>query len=412
MLENSSNISPSEKPADERPTFVAPSNVLSCDDAPDGIRYDFNYGLRVSFPSLKDSINEYRCVFYDMDSGMLLYSMDVPRGSLVESVKKYFVRYRLEIYEKDKLDRPVFTHDFDLKGKTVLLQFPYGAVGDTIAWFSYARRFQKKHNCNLVVSMEPRMAELFKPTHPEIRFIVQEDVKDLRPYATYNLGLWFNGDTSFQPYDFREVGLHRTVGYILGLDDEIDDEPPQVLLSAPRRIKEKYVCIATQASSQCKYWNNPSGWREVIIYLKSLGYRVLCMDLNQEYGFGFVINRIPWGCDDFTGQLPLQERVNIIKDADLFIGLSSGLSWLAWCCKVPIVMISGFTDPVNEFKCHRVINTHVCHGCWHDVTKQYDHHDFLWCPHADDKKKFECTMSITSQMVIRKIDEALGVKHE
>ena len=187
------------------------------------------------------------------------------------------------------------------------------------------------------------------------------------------------------------------------------DEPPRVDLSATRKINEKYVCIAIQASAQCKYWNNPSGWREVIAFLKSIGYRVLCIDLNAEYGFGYVINRIPWGCEDFTGPASLQERINLIKDADLFIGLSSGLSWLAWCCKVPIVMISGFTDPVNEFACHRVINTHVCHGCWHDIRKQYDHHDFLWCPHADEKKKFECTMAITSQMVISKVKEALNI---
>ena len=35
---------------------------------------------------------------------------------------------------------------------------------------------------------------------------------------------------------------------------------------------------------------------------------------------------------DFTGDRPLQERIDLIKDADMFLGLSSGLSWLAWCC--------------------------------------------------------------------------------
>ena len=36
--------------------------------------------------------------------------------------------------------------------------------------------------------------------------------------------------------------------------------------------------IATQASTQCKYWNNPAGWREIVRFLKEAGYRVVCID--------------------------------------------------------------------------------------------------------------------------------------
>ena len=383
------------------PTFVLPPEVPVM-EAVEGILFDFNNGLRVRFPETGD----YRCVFRDLDTDCLLYSMDVKPGCTVESVKKFFIRFGLEIYRKDCLESPVFRHDFDLAGKEVLIQLPVGALGDTIAWFSYVERFQKKHHCKLFCSMAKELANLFRGQYPDIEFITKDEAAKLKPYATCNLGLFFGGDTDHQPFDFRQAGLHRTAGHILGLDN-LSDEPPRVDLSAERKIQGKYVVIAAQASSQCKYWNNPSGWREVVKHLKEQGYRVLCIDRTTEYGVDYVWNRIPYGAEDFTGDRPLQERIDIIKDAELFIGLSSGLSWLAWCCRIPVVLISGFTDPVNEFATpYRVHNPAVCHGCWNDMRCEFNHFDFLWCPRKKEARdKFECTKMITSKMIIDQINK-------
>ncbi len=368
-------------------------------EAVDGIRFDFNRGLRVQFPKDK----AYRCVFRDLDTGCLLYSMDMQPGCTVESVKKYFIRFRLEIYESGEM---VFSHDLDLTGKKVLVQLPVGALGDTIAWFSYVERFQRQHGCELYCSMAQELAAIFRDQYPAITFINKEEAAKLEPYATYNLGLFFGGDTDHQPFDFRQVGLHRTAGHILGLPD-LSDEPPRVKLTAKRKIKKPYVVIASQASSQCKYWNHPSGWREVVKHLKSQGYRVLCIDRMPEYGTDYVWNHIPHGSEDFTGDLPLQERIDLIKDADMFIGLSSGLSWLAWCCRVPVILISGFTDPVNEFHTpFRVHNPTVCHGCWNDTRCDFNHFDFLWCPRkTENGGKFECTKMISAKMVFDRITQ-------
>lgn len=383
----------------KKPAFAMPPPEPT-QEAAEGVRFDFNHGLRVKFPDK----GEYRCVFRDLDTDCLLYSMDVQPGCVVESVKKYFIRFSLEIYRKGELEKPVFRHDLDLSGKDVLIQIPEGALGDTIAWFSYVERFQKRHNCRIFCSMETRIAEIFRNQYPAVSFITHEDAGKLKPYATYNLGLFFGGDADHQPFDFRQVGLHRTAGMILGLDD-LSDQPPRVDLSAKRQIPGKYVVIAAQASSQCKFWNNPSGWREAVAYLKSRGYRVLCIDRMPEYGCGYTWNHIPYGAEDFTGDRPLQERINLIKGADMFIGLSSGLSWLAWCCHVPVVLISGFTDPGNEFCTpYRVQNRTVCHGCWNDTRIEFDHFNFFWCPRKEkDADKFECTKAITSKMVTGQI---------
>jgi autotransporter strand-loop-strand O-heptosyltransferase len=118
-----------------------------------------------------------------------------------------------------------------------------------------------------------------------------------------------------------------------------------------------------------------------------------------------VWNHIPYGCEDFTGEQPLAERARWLRHAEFFVGLSSGLAWLAWAMRTPVVMISGFTHPTNEFDTpYRVINYHTCNSCWNDVRVQFDHGDFLWCPrHAGTPRQFECTRLITADQVINTI---------
>lgn len=389
-------------------------------EAPEGIRFDFNEGLRVQFPA---EGGPWHIIFRDMDTGVILYSQDVTNNMYVTSVKKFFVRFRLEIFHKQELDdfgeevkknpylagdeekapKPFFQHDYDAKGKVVMIQLPVSTIGDTLGWFPYVEKFRQKHDCHVLAVLQPHLADLLRDQYPEITFITRDEVPECTPYACYYLGLFFRGDVDHQPCDFRYIGLHRTAGYILGVNP--DEEKPRFNLSAPRKIEEPYVCIAAQSSSQAKYWNNPMGWHEVIKFLKEKGYRVLCIDRDRVHGHGLVYNHIPHGAEDFTGNIPLQERINLIKDADMFIGLSSGLSWLAWGCNVPVVMISGFTNPTNEFYTpYRIINFHTCNSCWNDMRVDFDHFDFLWCPrHKDTPRQFECSRLITSEQVIKVI---------
>jgi autotransporter strand-loop-strand O-heptosyltransferase len=156
-----------------------------------------------------------------------------------------------------------------------------------------------------------------------------------------------------------------------------------------------------QSSSGCKYWTNPNGWREVVAFLKKNGYRVICIDQKPVHGFGLMWTQIPNGAEDRTGDEPLAERARLLRHAAMFIGLSSGLAWLAWAAGCPVVLISGFTHPSNEFATpYRVINWHACNSCWNDPRHQFDHKDFLWCPrHKDTPRHFECTRLITPTQV-------------
>ena len=103
----------------------------------------------------------------------------------------------------------------------------------------------------------------------------------------------------------------------------------------------------------------------------------------------------------------------MLAHADFFIGLSSGLSWLAWGVGVPVVMISGFTLPLNEFHTpYRVINYHVCNGCWTDSSEEFVHADFAWCPrHENTPREFECTRFISAGQVEQTINRLMQDWH-
>jgi len=376
--------SPQNKPA-YRPAAETPTQ-----EGPAGIRFDFNNGCRVTFPQ---SAHPWKAQIRDLDTGNILFQTEAGSGR-INSSKRYYVRFRVELWQQEQL---VFAHDYSAADRDVLIEFPVGTLGDTIGWFSYAVKFKEKHGCRLTCSMAEKLIPLFRDAYPDIMFVPPDDIDPERYYATYRMGLFFDDvEQVQQPCDFRLVGLHRTAGYILGVD--IADMPPRVALSDDTRpIAEPYVCIAVQSSTQAKYWNNPHGWYEIVKFLKEHGYRVVCIDLKATHGTGVVWNHIPNGAEDQTGDQPLQERARWLRHAEFFVGLSSGLSWLAWATGTPVVMISGFTHPTTEFATpHRVINYHTCNSCWNDAGHRFDHKDFLWCPrHKDTPRQFECTRQIT-----------------
>lgn len=406
-MSNELNVNPQQNPlknetqikVQSTPYFFIDPGPLTCKTDIEGLEFDFNYGARVKVPE-----GDWRVKITDRDAGVTLFDEKVS-GAMVTSVKKYFINFGLEIYLKDKL---IFFHDFNPTRKRILIKYPVGTLGDIIAWFPYAQIFKYKHDCELYCEMAPEIAGLFKATYPELQFVLPDN----RPheiYATYYMGIFFPcDDRVHQPVDFRITGLQKTIPYILGISPE-EVRPRIAPQNIDRIITEPYVCIASQATSQAKYWNNPTGWLNTIKHLKEKGYRVLCIDQKICHGAGSRWNTIPYGAEDFTGDLPLQERVDLLFHADFFIGLSSGLSWLAWAVGKPVLLISGFSLPLNEFYTpYRVINYHVCNGCWNDSTEEFVHSDFEWCPrHKHTDRQYECTRFITFENVNNVIDRLI-----
>jgi len=386
-----SNAASGSAPA--KRAYPAPASIPT-QQGERGIQFDFNDGCRLVLP---EAAEPWRVRLSDLDTGNILFETELKAGR-VNSTKRYYVRFRLEVWQRGE---SVFAHDYAAANREVLIQFPVGTLGDTVGWFPYAVKFKERHGCRLTCGMAEKLIPLFRDAYPDITFLAHEEIKVERYYATYSMGLFFDDkDFMFQPCDFRKVGLHRTAGYILGVDPE--EVAPRIIIpdAASRPIAEPYVVIAVQSTTQAKYWNNPSGWHEIIAFLKEAGYRVICMDQKRIHGTGLVWNHIPHGAEDETGK-SLAECARWIKHADFYVGLSSGLSWLAWCTGTPVVMISGFSHPITEFQTpYRVINYHACNSCWDDPKHRFDHADFLWCPrHKNTPRQFECTRLITAEQV-------------
>jgi autotransporter strand-loop-strand O-heptosyltransferase len=377
---------------------VAEVAEIPTQHGPRGVRFDFNDGCRVLLP---EGDHPWRVRLSDLDTGNILYETEI-RAGRVNSAKRYFARFRLEVWQ---LGERLMCHDYAAADREVLIRFPVKTLGDTIAWFPYAVQFQRLHNCRLTCAMSGKLVPLFRDAYPEIEFVTAEGVEATRYYASYQVVLFFKEGVVYDykdrvPCDFRFVGLHHAAAYILGVEPV--EAPPRVAtLDDSRPIPERYVCIGVQSTMLSKYWNNPTGWREIVDFLKDAGYRVIGIDQKRSHGQGLNWTHLPDGAEDQTGDRPLAERVRWLKHADFFVGLSSGLSWLAWAAGTPVVMISDFTHPRNEFATpYRVINYHACNSCWNDPLADFNRHDFLTCPrHQDTPRQFECTRLITAEQV-------------
>lgn len=370
---------------------------------PEGIRYDFNDGCRVWVPEGA----KWLVVLRDVDTDTLLFRQELNGAGMVQSHKRYYVRFEIIIWKDGE---QVFTHTCDLKDREVLITMQMGGLGDHIAWVGQAVAFVEEHGCRASFLVKKEMIALFEDEYPHIRFIDEDDMGDRQYYAHYKVLVFF-GDREFicQPNDYRQSGLSHMGAYILGLDPE--DRKPRVT-SDPggRPLEEPYVCIGAQASGLSKYWNNPRGWHDLVRFLKEKGYKVVCIDKCRVAGPTTALRYIPHGTEDETGDRPLTERVRWLKHAEFFVGTSSGLAWLAWAAGTPVVMISGYTEPYNEFRTpYRIINRNVCNGCANDVNIELQAADPFFCPrHKGTERIFECSRAISFTQVKKTIEKIPG----
>ncbi len=345
-----------------------------------------------------DSESKFEITFYD-EKNNIVYNNNLEINSWVKLNREYFTKWKTEIKENGDV---VYSNILNLENKRVYISFGSKSLGDTLAWMPYCEEFRKKHNCELIVSTF--LNSLFVDQYPEIEF-VEPGKTVYNIYAQYQLGWFYNENGEFDqnrhPNDFKIQPLQKTATDILGLNYE--EIRPK--LNLPEVSKKKKVGIGFHSTAQAKYWNNKNGWQEVVDYLNSCGYE--CMIYSKE-GNGYMGNNYPKGVKVYKGG-SLQDVINEFTTCEFFVGLGSGLSWLAWACELPVVLISGFSEKWAETKLdtYRVINEDVCHGCFN--WDRLDAGDWNWCPkHKGTNKMFECSKKITSEMVINEINKIMN----
>jgi hypothetical protein len=146
---------------------------------PDGIRFDFNRGCRVLLPVRTDG--RWRVRLRDLDTGNTLFQSD-NQGALVSSAKRWFVRFRIAVWSIDGPNtepREVFSHDYDPSGRDVLIQFPVGTLGDTLAWFPYAARFAEAHpGSRIICALSGLIIPLLRNAYSNLRLVTHEEIAE------------------------------------------------------------------------------------------------------------------------------------------------------------------------------------------------------------------------------------------
>jgi len=358
----------------------------------DGLKLDFNFGLRLDIPQ-----GNWHVKISDYDNEQIFFDEDISDTRLIAS-EGYFIYWQVEVFKDGE---KVFEHNFDPTGQRILIFMRSSALGDNLALLPHVREFQKKYDCEIFLWIMPEMRELVKNLYPEIQ---QVENLTYDYYATFYL-MAFVGSVLPFPMDGKTVSLDRVGSVALGT--ETMPSLPQFTPTAERKISEPYVCIGVQASTPAKSWLFPGGWDTVVDYLKSLGYRVLCIDKHKvETDDGYTM-QMPEGAEDFTGDIPLIERANMLYYAEFFIGLSSGLSWLANSVGCPVVLISGISQNWYEFYTpYRVANRFVCNGCFNDIRAPIFAVNVCW-KYKGTPRELECQKKISSRQVIDAVERLI-----
>jgi autotransporter strand-loop-strand O-heptosyltransferase len=360
-------------------------------------KIDFINGAKVE---IIDGDGKYIVEFIDKKTNEIKYRTTISKGFWTKSLIEYYVDWNIKIYQNNNL---LVNYDQNFNNKKVLIKFESKSLGDSLSWFPYVEEFRKKHNCILYVSTFKNF--LFEDQYENINLIEPGNIpSDL--YCMYKIG-WFNPYNYKNPIYYINNPLQKTITDILGLKYE-EKRPKIKIENKERKIKDKYVCIAEFSTANSKHWHYPVidsnfGWQKIVDWLNYNGYKVVVIS-KQKTRLSNVIDK--------TGDLPLSDRITDIMHSEFFIGVGSGLSWLSWVLGKKVVMISGFSDPICEFKDNniRIVNKDVCYGCFNKY--KFDRGDWNWCPvYKNTSKQFECTKSITPRMVTDKIVEN-GLIHE
>jgi len=346
---------------------------------------------------------EYHIKFYNDITNELIHEDVITNNMWTAPNYKSFIKWRIEIWVNGKKE---FNHVLNLKDQKVYIAFESKSIGDTIAWFPYVEEFRKKHECEIICSTFHN--DWFKSKYPNIKFINPGTPSSYTVF--YKIGWFYKTcclDPNYHSIDTKTQPLQKTSSDILGL--EYKEIIPKFKSLNPSSIKEKYVTIAIQSTSQCKYWNYPKGWEQVVSYLQNKGYKVVAVDQHRNFGIANFMNRSPQ-CDYHFHNKPLDEVMSIINGAEFHIGISSGLSWIAWALSIPTILISSFTHPDHcEFKSNtiRIYNDTPPSGYF--SSHRMDVSNWNWYPFQkiesmEDWYKIE---TITPDLVIEGINRIL-----
>lgn len=336
----------------------------------------------------------YKVSFINNETNEVIFEDNIVSGNWTRVSIEYYIPWRFLVECNGEV---VKNFILDLNEKSVLVSFESSALGDSISWIPFVEEFRKKHNCKMSVSTFHN--DLFRESYPEITFI-ERGMPVTNVHSVYRLGWFGSGHASTRnPIDCQTIPLQKVATDILGLEyKEIITKVKSD--NRPALIPGRYVVITTCSTAQLKYFNASNGWENVVSYYKERKIKVV--------NIGKMPNHLR-DVIDLTGQRPYADLINIIKHSQYFVGLASGLSWLAICLGKKSVTISAIVKDYVEFQYenYKVANREVCNGCMSepDPKMTFNKSDWLFCPlHKGTPRHFECSKKISFEMIKEKIE--------
>jgi len=346
------------------------------------------HGLHFELLGDEGKNREYDVVFVDTTTSKseIIYEVKMRPGSWAKLSRKYLSDIAIFIKYQGRTIKQINLLD-EIKGKRVFISFESSSLGDSIAWIPYCLEFKNVYQCDVIVSTFKN--ELFESVYPELKF-VGRGVRVDNLIAMFEIG-WF-WDSNKEPIHPATIPLQQAASNILNLKHR--EIQPRIAFTPTRPIEDRYICISTRSTAQCKHWYY---WKELISELQSMGYKVI--EMSQE-------------ADDLGAikltDTSLNNVMNYLYYAKAYIGLSSGISWLNWAVGKETVMISNFTEEDHEFSCIRITNKNVCHGCWNNPLFKFNKGDWNWCPENENSPRhFECHKAISMNDVLEEVKKLI-----
>lgn len=280
---------------------------------------------------------EFIVSFYVKRNGhFVLVSRGFCKGNqtIISGSHQWFDNWLIQVHQGIDLIAQDF---FDPRDKVVFIKMDAYALGDNIAWIPYIEEFRKNYGCTMICSTFHN--DLFKNLYPEILFVAPNINID-NVYAQYYIGATNKYEIKYSNTISDENPLQATAYNNLGLKPK-ELRPHLETLLSRKQYNKKYVCISEYASHESKHWKYPGGWQAVVNFINSRGYDVVVIS-KEPTNLENVIN--------LTGNSHILNRAQTLLDAELFIGVSSGLSWLSWAVDTHVVMISDVTPINHEFQ--------------------------------------------------------------
>lgn len=334
-------------------------------------------------------------------------------------------------------------HFFTFRGdqtESLLVEFSNDQLGDLINWIPYVLVFlEQKVNLfsHIVIKLKlydfvEHVFSEYDPTSMrdqesgELSYVslidgkvVLSDIDNETTSKDYNIKIIIGIDGEYAVLHPNGVTISNQLGMICPPFERLKLENYYEPLSSTERdimsttnvgmwnSNGKHVCIGPHGTMKSKMWISyeceEDKWQTLTNFLVEMGYEVWWIS-REKCNIENVI--------DLSGEkYSIEDRIRQLLGCEFFVGLSSGLGWLANACGVQLFRIDGWT-----FDWHGLVGDEkvvsitsdlegVCRGCYHDTAfnnrEEYPYHH-EYCPRNMD---FQCSKTIPANQVIGKIKE-------